>query len=92
MVTEVEEATGLVVTVNVVDIAPAGTVRLAGTVAVEVCELVRVTYAPEGGAAPVRITVFVVSETPPTTLAAVNATFESSAGVTVSVVFTVVPL
>src|SRR5262245_47042438 len=51
MVTTVELATGLVVTVNVVDVAPPATVTLAGTVATAELLLESVTTCPLDGAA-----------------------------------------
>src|SRR3989441_4499599 len=56
MVTGVDAATVLVVTVNVVLVAPAGTVTLVGTVAA-VLSLDRVTDAPPAGAGPFSVTV-----------------------------------
>src|SRR3989442_6408550 len=60
MVAEVDAATALVVIVNVVLVAPAGTVTLAGTVAAAVLLLDSVTCAPAGagpsrGAGPVEV-------------------------------------
>jgi hypothetical protein len=57
--------TALVVTVNVVDVLPAGTVTLAGTTA-EALLLDRVTAAPPPGAAPLNVTVAVEPEPPVT--------------------------
>ena len=56
-VTEVAEPTDSAVTVKVVELEPAGTVTLDGTVAAEVFELVSVTVAPPVGAAAVSVTV-----------------------------------
>src|SRR3989442_8311499 len=56
MVTGVDAATVLVVTVNVVLVAPAGTVTLPGTVAA-VLLLDRVTYAPPAGPRPASVPV-----------------------------------
>ena len=52
MLTVVVVATELVVTANVVDVLPAGTVTLAGTAATDVLLLERVTATPPAGAAP----------------------------------------
>lgn len=58
--------TGLVVIGNVAEVAPAGTVTLAGTWAADVLLLCNVTIAPAAGAAPFNVTV-PVELTPPTT-------------------------
>src|SRR5262249_5496089 len=57
IVTAVEAVTPFVVTVNVVLVAPAGTVTLAGTVATAVLLLERVTTVPPAGAGALRVTV-----------------------------------
>src|SRR5438552_15313475 len=64
MVTGVDVVTALVLTVNVALLAPAATVTLAGTVAVDVLLLVRVTAAPPAGAGPLSVTV-PVEDCPP---------------------------
>lgn len=66
IVTEALLATGLVVTVNVAEVAFAGTVTLASTWAAETLLLERVTTAPPVGAALISVTV-PVEEVPPTT-------------------------
>src|SRR5882724_9613263 len=63
MVTEVDAATALVLTVNVALVAPAATVTLAAVVLL----LERVTCAPPVGAGPLSVTV-PVEEFPPVTL------------------------
>ena len=85
MVTETEELTTLVVTVNVAVVAPAATVTLAG-VAEEALLSDNVTTAPPAGAAVLSVTV-PVEELPPVTLAGLIDTAVSvgGAGVTVSV-------
>jgi hypothetical protein len=75
MVTEVDVATAKVVTVNVADVAPCGTVTLAGTVAAAVLLLSSETTAPPDGAALVNVAV-PVEELPPPTLAGLTATAE----------------
>ena len=67
MVTVVDAATALVLTVNAALVAPAGTVTLEGTLAAAVLLLESVTCAPPDGAAPLRVTV-PVEEFPPWTL------------------------
>jgi hypothetical protein len=66
IVAEVLVATPDVVTVNVVELLPAGTVTEVGTVAAAVLLLCRVTTAPPLGAAAVKVTV-PVELFPPTT-------------------------
>src|SRR2546427_459663 len=67
MVTEVEEPTGLVLTVKVAVVAPLGTVTLDGTVATPVLLLDSETRAPPLGAGALSATV-PVEELPPVTL------------------------
>ncbi len=75
MVTGVDVVTALVVTVNVALLAPAATVTLPGTVAVDVL-LLRVTAAPPAGAGPLSVSV-PVEEEPPLTVVGLSATDES---------------
>ena len=56
--------TALVATDVVAEVAPAGTVRLAGTVAAAVLLLVSDTRAPPDGAAAVSVTVAVLAAPP----------------------------
>jgi hypothetical protein len=67
MLTDVEVVTLLVLTVNVALLAPAATVTLAGTVAVDVL-LERETAMPPLGAGPLSVTVPVEVCAPPVTL------------------------
>jgi len=93
MVTGVDVVTALVLTVNVALLAPAATVTLAGTVAVDVLLLVRVTAVPPVGAGPLSVTVPVEGD-PPVTLAGLSAIAESvaePAGATVSEAVLVTP-
>ena len=66
--TDAEAVTLLVLTVNVMLLAPAATVTLAGTVAAAVVSLERETAAPPVGAGPLRVTVPVEDCAPPVTL------------------------
>jgi hypothetical protein len=96
MVTVVEAATALVVTVNDALVAPAATVTLDGTLAAAVLLLDSVTWAPPDGAAPLSVTV-PVEEFPPVTLVGFNDREESvggggGAGVTVREADLVAPL
>jgi hypothetical protein len=75
MVTAVDAATPLVLTVNVALVAPAATVTLAGTWAAAVLLLESATCAPPVGAGPLRVTV-PVEEFPPTTLVGFNVSEE----------------
>src|SRR5260370_17455395 len=84
MVTAVDVATALVVTVKVALVAPAGTVTpLAGTLAAALL-LDRETRAPPLGAGPFRVTVPVGEEAPPVTLAGLSLREEATGGTTVS--------
>ena len=67
MVTGVDTVTALVLTVNVALLAPAATVTLAGTVAVDVL-LERATAAPPVRAGPLSVTVPVEDCAPPVAL------------------------
>src|SRR5437016_14665678 len=87
MVTGVDVVTALVLTVNVALLAPAATVTLAGTVAVDVLLLVRVTAAPPAGAGPLSVTVPVEDCAPPVTVVGFSVSVESvgrACGTTVS--------
>ena len=83
-------ATGLVVIVNVAVVAPAATVTLAGTRAVVVLLLDRVTAAPPDGAGPFNVTV-PVDGVPPTTDVGLRLTELSVAAVTVKLAVLVTP-
>jgi|SRR5690349_8281176 len=76
MVTEVDAATALVVTVNVVEVAPAGTTTLGGTCAVAESLLESATCAPPAGAAALKVTVPVEGCEPPSTVAGFNVNDE----------------
>ena len=66
IVTDVLLATGLVVTGNVAEVVPAGTVTLAGTCAAAVLLLESVTSDPPAGAGPDNVTVPVEEVAPMT--------------------------
>jgi len=94
MVTGVDVVTALVLTVNVALLAPAATVTLAGTVAVDVLLLVRVTAAPPAGAGPLSVTVPVEDCAPPVTVVGFSVSVESvgeACGATVSAAVLVTP-
>jgi hypothetical protein len=74
MMTGVDVVTALVFTVNVALLAPAATVTVAGTVAVDVL-LERETTAPPMGAGPLSVTVPVEGD-PPVTLAGFSVSEE----------------
>ena len=82
MVTAVEAATALVVTVNVALVALAGTVTLPGTVAAELL-LDSVTCAPPAGAGPFSVTVPVGEDVAPVTLAGLTLSEVGIGGTTV---------
>ena len=77
MVTELDAVTGLVLTVKVALVAPAGTVTLEGTVAAPVLLLESRTWAPPAGAGPLSVTVPVEDCTPPTTLVGLSVSEET---------------
>ncbi len=79
MLTVVDAATALVLTVNVVLVAPAATVTLDGTLAAVVLLLESVTTAPPDGAAPLKVTV-PVEEFPPVTLVGFSESDERETG------------
>ena len=85
MVTVVELATALVVTVKLAVVAPAATVTLPllGMAATAALLLDRYTTAPPAGAGPFRFTV-PVEDVPPVTLVGLTATDETRGGITVS--------
>src|SRR5437660_12533444 len=78
MVIGVDVVTAVVLTVNVALLAPAATVTLAGTVAVDVLLLVRVTAAPPAGAGPLSVTVPVEDCAPPVTVVEFSVSVESA--------------
>ena len=76
MLTTVETATALVVTVNAAVVDPAATVTLEGTLATAGLLLDMVIRAPPAGAAALRVTVTVEDCEPPTTLVGLSETEE----------------
>ena len=83
IVTEVDDATPLVVIVKLALVDPAGIVTLAGTCATGTLLLCRVTTAPPAGAAPFKVTV-PVELFPPTTDVGFLAIEERVGALTVS--------
>ena len=83
MVTEVDEATPVVLTVNVAEVAPASTVTVAGSVALTLLEL-RLMTAPPGPAGPLSVTL-PVEDVPPRTEDGVTVMPARPAGLTVKV-------
>jgi|SRR5882762_1228567 len=79
MVTVVDAATALVLTVNVAVVAPAATVTLDGTWATVVLLLESATVAPPAGAAPLSVTV-PVEEFPPVTVVGFSESDERETG------------
>jgi hypothetical protein len=93
MVTVVDAATAVVLTVNVAPVAPAGTVTLEGTLAAPL-SLASVTCAPPDGAGPLSVTVPVEDCAPPTTVVGFSVSEErvgSADGVTMSVAVLLTP-
>ena len=88
--TDVDVPTGVVLTVKVAVVPPAGTVTPAGTVAALVLLLDSETSAPPLGAGPVSATV-PVEELPPATLVGLRLSEASVGGVTVSEAVRVAP-
>src|SRR5260370_32760808 len=79
MVTVVDEATALVLTVNVALVAPAATITLDGTLATVVLLLESATIAPPAGAPPLDVTV-AVEEFAPLPLVGVSESEERVGG------------
>jgi hypothetical protein len=79
MVTVVDAATALVLTVNVALVAPATTATLEGTRAAPLL-LESATVAPPAGAAPLNVTVPVEDCVPPITLVGLSVSDERVAG------------
>jgi hypothetical protein len=90
IVTDRVEVTAAVVIANVAVVAPAATVKLAGTWAVAVRLLVSVTTIPPAGAGPSSVTV-PVDGFPPLTLLGLRIMEEALGAVTVKVTICVVP-
>jgi hypothetical protein len=90
MVTEVDVATALVVSVKVALVAPAGTLTPDGTLAAALL-LASDTRAPPLGAGPFSVTVPVGETVAPVTLVGLKANAEGTGGNTVSVAVSVPP-
>jgi hypothetical protein len=84
-------ATGVVVTVNVVELLPDSTVTVAGTVAAAVLPLASVTTTPPVGAVVFSVTV-AVDMAPPITLVGLSVTEEICGGFTVRAAVCCTPL
>jgi len=89
MIAEVTVATVLVLTVNVVEVLPAGTTTGDDTWAAAAL-VERVTEAPPAGAAPFSVTV-PVELLPPITEVGFSVTLDSAGGLMVRVAFAVEP-
>ena len=89
-VTEVLDEPGEVVTLNVVELLPGGTVTLAGTLATEGLLLDSATTVPPAGAAPLRVTV-PVEELPALTVVGESVNDDSKGGLMVRAVVLVMP-
>ena len=83
MVTVVDVATALVLSVKVAVVAPAGTVTLRGTLAAALLLESR-TCAPPAGAGPLSVTVPVGEDVAPVTLVGLKVSAEGTGGSTVS--------
>jgi hypothetical protein len=89
-VTLVAAGTFAVVMLKIAEVAPAGTVTVAGTVAAAL-ELVKATTAPPGGAGPFRYTLLAVDGTPPTNAVGDRYSDDNATGLTISVPGLVTP-
>ena len=89
-VTNVEDATPLVVMVKVAALAPAAIVTLTGTCAADVLLLLRVTTAPPDEVGPLSVTV-PIELLPPTTDVGLLVTDDSVGALTVRVLVRVTP-
>jgi len=89
-VTEVLDEPGEVVTLNVVELLPGGTVTLAGTLATEGLLLDSATSVPPAGAGPLRVTV-PVAELPAFTVEGESVNDDGTGGLMVTAVVLVMP-
>ena len=89
-VTEVLDEPGDVVTVNVAELLPGGTVTLAGTLATDGLLLESATTVPPVGAGPLRVTV-PVEELPAFTVDGESVNDDGTGGLMVTVVVLVMP-
>ena len=80
----------MVVIVNLADVAPSGTVTVAGTEA-DADELCSVTIAPPAGAGPFRVTVFAMVGTPLIAVVGDRMTDRTATGITVKVALLLTP-
>ena len=89
-VTEVLDEPGEVLTMNVAELLPGGTVTLAGTLATEGLLLDSTTTVPPAGAGPLRVTV-PVEELPAFTVEGESVNADGTGGLRVTVVVLVMP-
>ena len=89
-VTEVLEEPGDVLTMNVAELLPGGTVTLAGTLATEGLLLDSTTTVPPDGAGPLRVTV-PVEELPAVTVKGESVNDDNTDGLMVRAVVLVMP-
>ena len=90
IVTEVLDEPGDVVTVNVAELLPGGTVTLAGTLATEDLLLDSATTVPPAGAGPLRVTV-PVEELPAFTVEGESVNDDGTGGLMARVVVLLTP-
>lgn len=90
IVAEVLDELGDVLTMNVAELPPDGTVTLAGTLATDGLLLDNTTIVPPAGAGPLRVTA-PVEELPAVTVEGESVSDDSAGGLMVTVVVLVMP-
>lgn len=83
--------TAVVVIVKSADVLPSGTVTVVGGEATLASPLVNITVAPPAGATPFNVTLFLVVEWPPVTLAGDSFRDDSTGAFTVRLAVFVTP-